>query len=133
MGAQWKFPPIPGGPPAVAPIVVPPKPEQPVSVPTIPRGYEIIKVAPSSGDPGVPAGGRVVVDVKAWTSSGTIWASIAGLGLAILDAVIEVLIPYLTTPDPIDFNKLWRPVLVGAFSAFVAWRRKNDNTVVGSN
>jgi len=129
MGTQWKFPPIPGGPSAVAPIVAPPP--APPTVSSIPKGYEVIKVAPPSGGTGVPAGGRVVVDVKSWTSSSTIWASLAGLGFAILDAVIEVMIPYLTTPDPIDFNKLWRPALVGAFSAFVAWRRKSDNTVIG--
>jgi len=132
MAAGWKFPPIPGSPPAIAKIAEQPK-TAPAPAQRPPPGYEVIKVAPPSGDPGVPAGGRVVVDVKPWTSSSTIWASLAGLGFAILDAVIEVLIPYLTTPDPIDFSKLWRPVLIGAFSAFVAWRRKSDNTIVSSS
>lgn len=84
-------------------------------------------VLPSSGPAPV---GIVVTTSKPWYTSLTIWSSLSMVGGAVLDAVISVLVPLLSTDAPFDPQRLWRPCLVAAFGAIVAYRRKNDNTVI---
>lgn len=88
-------------------------------------------VAPSSGP--IPAE-NAVVGVKDWFRSSTIWASIAGVLYAGMDAAFTVLMPVLQSSDPIDFKtlptRLIRPFLIAVGFAFFGFRRKSDNSVI---
>jgi hypothetical protein len=86
-------------------------------------------MSPASGEPGSPV---VAVKVKAWQFSTTIWTGLSLLLGGAADAVINAILPYLLSDEPLSIEKLWRPALVAALGAFVAWRRKTDNSVIGS-
>lgn len=88
-----------------------------------------VPLAAEKGDPKAPL---VAVRVKPLSSSVTIWASLALLGGAILDAILEVALPMISSNEPLDLEKAWRPVLVAVLSAVIAWRRKSQNDVIGS-
>ena len=101
--------------------------------PGIPEDGVVVKVAPPIGDPGAPVGEKVAVTVKPWYQSSTILIGLLGLAGSITDAVVDVLIPVLQSNADLDIKKLWKPALIAAFSAYIAWRRKQDNTVVGGS
>jgi len=100
---------------------------------TDPRPGDLVTVplAPPVGQPSVKAKQYVAVEVKPLTSSITIWTSLALVAGSVLDAVLEVFIPMIAGNEPLDVNKLWRPLLVAALSAVIAWRRKQQNTIIG--
>jgi hypothetical protein len=91
-------------------------------------------VAAPAGPITQPVGSAVVVTVKGWWQSATMWLSAAGILEAVEDAVVNVLVPIINDPAPIDWqtlpSKLFRPALKAGFFAWIAYRRKTDNTVV---
>lgn len=88
-----------------------------------------IPIAPPTGDPRSP---WAVVRVKPLLTSVTFWSSALLFGGAVLDAVLEVLLPMLRSSEPFDIERAWRPILVAVLSAIIAWRRRQQNTVIGS-
>lgn len=88
-----------------------------------------VPMSPASGEPG---GAVVAVTTHPWYESTTIWSGLSLLGGSIIDAIINVLLPLLSSDQALDPKKLWRPCLVAAIGAFVAYRRKTDNSVIGS-
>jgi len=112
--------PAPLMPPAAPPAVTPMADNQPAGA--------LVKavVAPSTGP--IPDHEiAVVVAVKEWFQSSTIWVSVVALlGLGV-DSIVEGL---LTTDGPVQ----WRPLLTRALIAigfgYQAMRRKSDNSVI---
>ena len=86
-----------------------------------------VSVLPASGP--APAG-LVVTTSKPWYDSVTIWSGLSMLGGGVLDSIVSVLLPVLVSDAPVSFSKLWRPCLVAALGAVMAYRRKTDNQVI---
>ncbi len=100
---------------------------------TTPGALVTAPVAPSTGN--IPVDQHsVVVQVKEWFQSSTIMTSIGLLFLTGLDALWNVLIPILQSPDPIDWNtlpsKLIRPILMAIAVGYMGLRKKNDSSAV---
>lgn len=88
-----------------------------------------VPMAAATGEPGAPV---VAVMVKRWFTSPTLWTTIAGFGGAAADAIVNVLVPVLTSTDPVYWDKLWRPCILAVLMTYIAKRRVQQNSVVGS-
>lgn len=116
-------------PPKASPAKAPPMPPEPGpgSILPDPGTRVIVPMAPASGDPGAAV---VAVTTHPWYQSTTIWSGLSLLGGSALDAIINVLLPLLSSDAPLDPTKLWRPCLVAVIGAYIAYRRKTDNSVI---
>jgi len=118
-------------------LMSPPKPAIPPAPQVISAGsiipdpgtHVIVPMAPASGEPGAAV---VAVTTHPWYESTTIWSGLSLLGGSVIDAIINVLMPLLSSDQALDPKKLWRPCLVAAIGAYIAYRRKTDNSVIGS-
>ena len=102
----------------------------PVPTAGVLAGSEVtVPLAPATGDPGAAF---VAVAVKPWWTSLTIWSGLALVGDSVIDAVLNVLLPLLSTEGTIEPKKLVRPVVIAAIGAVIAYRRKSENSVIGT-
>ena len=118
-------------PPPPAPAPAPPVPQLLVAGSVIPGAGTLVTV-PMSAASGDPGGAIVAVKVKDWFKSSTIWASVVGFAGAAADGIVNILVPILTSDQPVHWAAIWRPCAVVVLTTFVVWRRKTDNSVIGS-
>jgi hypothetical protein len=86
-----------------------------------------VPLAPATGAPGANV---VAVEAKEWWKSSTIWIGLAGLAGSIGDATVTVILPAISTGQSVKWADLGPKFLVAVFSGYIAWRRKQDNSVI---